>query len=178
MITLASYITMIRMILTPVVWYYVHLQQWAMAVIFFIIAAFTDLLDGFVARRFNQQSKFGQLLDPVADKYLIMTTLYGLLMNIGVSFLQQVMVWCLLAKEAILLFGGAWLKLRYDFFIKPSRLSRAASIAEIIVILFLFASLLFFGHVSSLVLSILLCGNLVLSVWLLVRYGLVVKQIV
>lgn len=174
MITLASYITMIRIVLTPVVWYYVYLQQWGLAVLVFIVAALTDLVDGFVARKFNQQSKFGQLLDPIADKCLIMTTLYGLLMIVAGSFWQQVLVWCLLCKEAILLAGGAFLKLRYNFFITPSRLSRAASLAEIVLILFLFISLIFVGSVSSKFFSMLLCGNLILSVWLLVRYVLVV----
>ncbi len=41
------------------------------AAILFGIAAVTDLLDGWVARRFQQQSKFGEFLDPVADKLMV-----------------------------------------------------------------------------------------------------------
>jgi len=176
MITVASCITMLRIFLTPVVVYYIYLQSWTVAALFFIIAASTDLLDGFIARKFGQESKFGQLLDPIADKCLIMSTLYGLLMTISVSFLQQVLVWCLLAKELVLLFGGAFLKLRYNFFIKPSRLSRAASLAEIILILFLFMSLIFIGTISDTIFSILLASNLLISAWLLFRYGLVIHN--
>ena len=171
MITLASCITMVRILLTPVVWYQIQLQQWVMAVIFFMIAALTDLLDGFVARRFNQKSDFGQILDPVADKCLIMTTLYALLMHVAVNFWHQVAVYFLLAKEIVLLVGGAWLKVRYDIFIKPSKLSRAASLAEVLLILFLFINLIFFGYVSVQFFSIILCANLLLSVSLLVRYA-------
>lgn len=174
MLTIASCITMVRIFLTPLVVYYIHLQNWHWAVFFFILAASTDLLDGFVARRFNQQSKLGQLLDPVADKILIMTTLYGLLITIAVNFWTQLLVWFLLTKEAVLLFGGAYLKLRYNFFIKPSRLSRAASVAEIFLILFLLFSLIFFGAVSPDVFSLLLGGNLFISVWLLMRYANIV----
>ena len=41
------------------------------AAIIFGVAAVTDILDGWVARRFNQQSKFGEFLDPVADKLMV-----------------------------------------------------------------------------------------------------------
>lgn len=41
----------------------------------FAIAAITDALDGYVARRYNQQSAFGAFLDPVADKLIVTTTL-------------------------------------------------------------------------------------------------------
>jgi cardiolipin synthase len=176
MITFASCITLIRIFLTPFVVYYIHLQAWTIAALFFVIAASTDLIDGFVARRFNQQSSLGQLLDPIADKCLIMSTLYALLMIVAASFWQKIAVWFLLAKEIILLGGGAWLKLRYDFFIAPSRLSRAASLAEIFLILFLFMSLIFFGNVSTFVFSVLLSINLFVSAWLLIRYALVINN--
>ena len=41
----------------------------------FVIAAFTDFLDGFIARKFNLKSKFGAFLDPVTDKLMVMSIL-------------------------------------------------------------------------------------------------------
>lgn len=177
MITFASCITLARIFLTPVVVYYIHLQAWAIAALFFVIAAATDLVDGFVARRFNQQSSLGQLLDPIADKFLIMSTLYALLMIVAVSFWQKIIIYFLLAKEIILLGGGAWLKLRYNFFIAPSRLSRAASLAEIFLILFLFVELIYFESISTNIFSALLSINFLISLWLLARYALIIKKI-
>ncbi|TWG85451.1 CDP-diacylglycerol--glycerol-3-phosphate 3-phosphatidyltransferase/cardiolipin synthase [Cupriavidus gilardii J11] len=49
------------------------------AAIFFIIAAATDWLDGFLARRWNQTSSFGAFLDPVADKLMVTAALLSLL---------------------------------------------------------------------------------------------------
>jgi len=49
------------------------------AAIFFIIAAVTDWLDGFLARRWNQTSSFGAFLDPVADKLMVTAALLSLL---------------------------------------------------------------------------------------------------
>ena len=47
--------------------------------VLFVIAGFTDLLDGFVARRYNQITTFGKFLDPIADKILVITALLYLL---------------------------------------------------------------------------------------------------
>ena len=48
-----------------------NLRWWALAV--FVTAAASDGIDGWVARRFNQQSNFGALIDPIADKFLLLT---------------------------------------------------------------------------------------------------------
>lgn len=44
----------------------------------FLLLGFTDLLDGYLARKFKQVTKLGQLLDPIADKFLIVSTLIAL----------------------------------------------------------------------------------------------------
>ena len=77
-ITIANLLTFLRMTLIPVfaiMLYYVYFG-WAFFVFFF--AGLSDGVDGFVARRFNQQSELGTILDPIADK-LLMTTAFVLL---------------------------------------------------------------------------------------------------
>jgi cardiolipin synthase len=184
MLTVASYITLVRLFLTPVVVYYIWQQQWLMAIFIFLFAAATDLLDGLVARRFNQQSTLGQLLDPIADKCLIMGTLYSLLFHVPVVFGIDYLIFFLLFKEIILLIGGAFLKVRYNFFIPPTTLSRAASLGEVVLILLLFAyqiSLTYYGLESFLVtffmagIIFVLVVTMILSVWLLSRYVGIVR---
>jgi cardiolipin synthase (CMP-forming) len=51
-----------------------HLQN-LIATVMFVVFAFTDWLDGFLARRLNQMSAFGAFLDPVADKFLVSASL-------------------------------------------------------------------------------------------------------
>ena len=51
-----------------------HLLRW-MAVVIFVIAGITDFLDGYLARSLGQQSSFGRMLDPIADKLLISSCL-------------------------------------------------------------------------------------------------------
>ena len=83
--TFASKITIARICLVPVyailAFYYGHtvksgqpeesLRWWALGV--FVFAASTDGVDGWIARHFNQCSKFGAFIDPIADKALLLT---------------------------------------------------------------------------------------------------------
>ena len=83
--TFASKITITRILMVPVfaVWAIAYgesvkagmpnesLRWWALAI--FVTAAASDGLDGWVARHFNQMSKFGAFIDPIADKALLLT---------------------------------------------------------------------------------------------------------
>ncbi len=62
----------------PDAWLPMHAKNLTAAA-FFIIAAVTDWLDGFLARRWNQTSSFGAFLDPVADKLMVTAALLSLL---------------------------------------------------------------------------------------------------
>ena len=76
--TLANFFTILRVLLVPVFMglYYVDFSgHHLMAAGVFIIACITDWLDGYVARKMNQCSRFGAFLDPVADKMLVAITL-------------------------------------------------------------------------------------------------------
>jgi len=88
--TFASKITLSRLLLVPVfavlAIYYGHsvadgaplewLRWWALTV--FVTAAASDGLDGWIARRFNQRSRFGAIIDPIADKSLLLTAIITL----------------------------------------------------------------------------------------------------
>lgn len=73
-INLAIILTLFRIVAIPavVICFYLPIPQARpIAGILFGVAAVTDLLDGYVARRFNQTSRFGEFLDPVADKLMV-----------------------------------------------------------------------------------------------------------
>ena len=68
-------ITFIRLLLAIPITINIYQGNEGLALILFIIAGLSDCLDGFLARKFSWESKFGQLLDPLADKCLILSSL-------------------------------------------------------------------------------------------------------
>ena len=66
-----NFITSLRLLLAIPISVSIYQGNEALALILFVIAGASDGLDGFLARKFNWESKFGQLLDPLADKFLV-----------------------------------------------------------------------------------------------------------
>lgn len=73
-VTLPNLLTMFRMALVPVFVSLLFYQKFFFGLIAFVIAGVTDGLDGFLARRFDQKSELGTILDPIADKLLLVTS--------------------------------------------------------------------------------------------------------
>ena len=76
--TTANKLTIARVFLIPVflvVYYWDFPGSRYTALAIFILASLTDLLDGYIARHYNQISDFGKFMDPLADKCLVMTAL-------------------------------------------------------------------------------------------------------
>ncbi len=79
-VTLPNALTVVRMVLIPVFVGALYYQRFGWALAIFIVAGATDGLDGLFARRFNQYSPLGQILDPIADKLLLVTSFVTLSM--------------------------------------------------------------------------------------------------
>lgn len=71
--TIPNLITMLRVVLVPAVVLAMLQARWDWAFAGFVVAGISDGVDGFIARRFNQQSRFGAYLDPIADKLLLVS---------------------------------------------------------------------------------------------------------
>ena len=77
-LTIPNLLTFLRMALVPVFASLLYYGYFGWALFVFFFAGISDGVDGFVARRFNQQSELGTILDPIADK-LLMTTAFVIL---------------------------------------------------------------------------------------------------
>jgi cardiolipin synthase (CMP-forming) len=73
-LTVATKITLIRMLLIPFVATSILYRRYGLALLLFLISGLSDLFDGLVARKFHQKSRLGALLDPMADKLLLSTS--------------------------------------------------------------------------------------------------------
>ena len=101
-------LSFIRLLLVPVyVLLFVRgLKYWALAV--FVTASVTDLLDGYIARKYNLITNLGKLLDPFADKVMVLTAMLS--MAIGNALIPAVIPWTafiiLMCKELCMVLGG------------------------------------------------------------------------
>jgi cardiolipin synthase len=113
--TLANVITIARLILIPVFGFLWARGENEQALWVFVIAATTDVLDGLVARYFNQYSRLGAILDPTADKLLLFVSYIVAAMNGAVPLWLSLLV---VGRDVILGIGAglfAWVvKGRHD----------------------------------------------------------------
>jgi cardiolipin synthase len=72
------------------------------ACIFFVIASFTDFLDGMLARMMGEESKLGELLDPIADKIIVATALILLVMSGTIRHYEVVAAIIILTREILI----------------------------------------------------------------------------
>lgn len=78
LLTVPNMLSALRLLAAPVFLWLLLNQQEGAALIILAAAGLTDFLDGYFARRFNQVTRLGQLLDPAADRLYILCTLIGL----------------------------------------------------------------------------------------------------
>ncbi len=109
--TIPNLLSVIRILLTPVFAYLFYNDMKIEAVIVLAVSALTDTFDGQIARKFNQVSALGKVLDPVADKLSQLTIAVVLLLSFRKADDQMIRAFgyvflVFLIKEAIMLIGG------------------------------------------------------------------------
>jgi cardiolipin synthase len=104
--TIPNFLSIFRIILIPIFIYMYIIGNIKNAFILFIISGITDMLDGFIARKFNQMSDIGKVLDPLADKITLISVLSCLYFNNLIHFLLFLIM---LSKEIFQIIGGIFL---------------------------------------------------------------------
>jgi cardiolipin synthase (CMP-forming) len=79
--TIPNVLSMLRLALVPFFLVLIVIGDYFGALVVLVIASFTDLLDGYLARRLGQVTRLGELLDPAADRLYIFAALVGLAAN-------------------------------------------------------------------------------------------------
>jgi cardiolipin synthase len=105
-LTIPNALSFVRLLLVPVFGALILLKYDVTAVAVLMISGFTDYLDGTLARRWGQVTRIGQLLDPLADRLYILTTLLGLAYR---DILPWWLVGVLIARDASITIGLALL---------------------------------------------------------------------
>jgi cardiolipin synthase (CMP-forming) len=133
-LTLANQLTILRMGLAPLLVVLVLLGEHVWALVVFVVAGSTDLLDGLIARRGGQQTTLGAVLDPVADKLLLSAAFIALTWSPGL--LVSLPAWLTvttLSRDAIILTTVAIINLtlgRRIFY--PSMLGKLSTVLQLV----------------------------------------------
>jgi cardiolipin synthase len=99
-LTIPNILSFLRLALVPVFLLFLIDGQDIAALIVLAVSGFTDFLDGFIARRFDQVTRLGQLLDPAADRLYILAAVLGLVMR---ELIPLWFVVVILARDVLLL---------------------------------------------------------------------------
>ena len=95
-VNLLNAITLSRILCAILIYLFLFLKtQYLIALLLFGIASFSDFLDGYLARKTNSVSVLGEILDPIADKLLIVFVLIGLSINLNsflIGFISAVII--------------------------------------------------------------------------------------
>ena len=103
MSSIPNLITGLRFVLVIPISIYIYQGNDLLALILFIVAGLSDGLDGYLARKYNWFSEFGQFADPLVDKCLILATL------LAFAFSEKLPLWfvyMMLSRDGIILIGA------------------------------------------------------------------------
>ncbi len=135
-LTIPNLITLVRILLTPAFVIAFIDQRIVMAWVLFAVAGLTDALDGFLAKVLKQRTRLGAILDPLADKALLVTAYACLAIKDWVPSWLAIMV---ISRDVIIVGGLAVLELMdVDMRgrINPTRVSKLTTLAQIGLIFF------------------------------------------
>ncbi len=131
-LTIPNLITLTRILLTPLFIIFLIQGRYRRALIVFILAGLSDLADGLIARWWQQKSRLGSYLDPLADKLLMSTSFVTLSISRLIPSWLTVMV---ISRDVILGLGALILRLTdYPLVIKPSLAGKWTTTAQLLTV--------------------------------------------
>lgn len=139
--TWASVISLCRIVLTPFIAFFIVKQKWLFTGVAFSVAALSDVLDGAVARFFNQKTFLGKWLDALADKMLIIMV-FSAFYSINLLPIPGWFLLLVVAREmALVIIAWSFYRCFGFFSIEPSMLAKINMLIYVAIILLLIMNL-------------------------------------
>lgn len=162
-------LTALRLLLIPVfVYFFFSPYRYGVeiAVTVFILSGLTDVLDGYIARRYNQITKLGIVLDPLADKLMLITVL------ISVTISNNIPLWIIVVvvlKELLMIFGGISLYNQNHAVIPANKFGKISTLLSYIAILSVlfelpFNKIVLYVYVGTSILALVVYLNAFLAI--------------
>lgn len=169
---LPNLLTILRILLIPVFYSLYQKGMYGCALLVFLLASFTDYLDGHLARKWNQITNFGKLADPAADKLMVLTALFSLAADNRIPWFAPVVILC---KELAMVCGSLFM-LGKKVVVQANIWGKIATVCFIVSLALVFPwhgiePLYRVGNVFVIV-------STVLSVWAMIQYAIgIVKNL-
>jgi cardiolipin synthase len=163
---LPNAISLLRLLLVIPTAVLLSRAEYGTALVLMIVAGISDGLDGYLARRYDWFSRFGAIIDPLADKFLVMT------MVVVFAIQSLIPLWLLaiiIGRDVIIVAGGVLYRVLFGpFEMAPSLLSKANTAAQMLALIMIMISLCNFGDLS------LFCRQVMWpwGLWILAALGL------
>jgi len=131
---LPNAISLLRLVLVPPILLLILNGTYAVALVLFVVAGFSDGVDGYLAKRFDWHTRLGALLDPIADKFLVAGTFVTL------AIVELIPAWlaAIVILRDVVIIGGA---VAYNYIVKPvegepTRISKLNTVLQLLLLLF------------------------------------------
>ena len=95
MTNIVNLITLIRIVFAPLILLFLFFENYLLCISLFFIAGLTDYFDGYLARKYSAESLLGEILDPIADKIIVVFLLIGLSVQLNsnlIAFLSSLII--------------------------------------------------------------------------------------
>jgi CDP-diacylglycerol--glycerol-3-phosphate 3-phosphatidyltransferase len=129
---ISNSLSILRIILAFPVAYYLWTDQLTIALIIAFIAAWTDYFDGYFARKLNQITELGKILDPIADKIMLAGIAAVLLLK---NILPLWFVIALILRDVIIISGGIYSRQKLHYVLPSNMLGKTTFCFMLLVIL-------------------------------------------
>ena len=141
-------ITVARLVLVLPIALAIFEERFLVALVLFTVSGLSDGLDGFLARRFRWVSAFGQLIDPLADKLMMMTAT----LTLGLLGHFPLMLMVLIIVKDLAILGGVFSYTTLAGFpkIQPNRLGKITTASQIVLLVSVLLNLSFPGAIPGL----------------------------
>lgn len=145
--------------------------SWVWAFALFTLAIVTDVLDGYLARLWKQETHLGACLDPLADKALVLSSYGAFVYAASESGIPEWFLYLVCVKEAVLL-AGAFIFgiIQGAIAIRPSIWGKSAMVAQSLLITTVLCSS-FCSFIPDFCIEFLFWAATLLVIWSLISYG-------
>lgn len=164
-------LTFLRIVLVLVSIYLHHIEYLVASFTILVFAALSDFFDGYLARKLKQETHFGAIFDPIADKIFALLLYAYLSMQANFSTYHHIYFVAVIFRNfsQLLCLPILVLWLKKTFYVKPKNHPKwATALSSIYSFLFLFPVLM--GLFPSMLVSIALTVSLILEIWIVVTY--------